>query len=286
MRRLFVSYWDLLRGLIRSDITLLSIFPSCASVVLAANNSLSKILSASLLVTIGAVFMHTIGCVINDILDRDIDSKVQRTKNRPLADGRLTVKNATILIMLMLPVPCALLLFTNPLTCYLSVICAIGAALYPLMKRITTCPQIFLGIVWNFGVLIGCAIVANKLTLGCILMYIGCAFWTVAFDTIYAHQDKECDAILGVGSSALKFGDKSRAYILGMNIITIIMWTSCGIVSRLNWPFYMCMLGAIGVFYYQYRCTDFDSPEKCMHMFLMNILAGWWLFFGVCLGSL
>ncbi|MEH0831048.1 4-hydroxybenzoate octaprenyltransferase [Anaplasma bovis] len=284
MRHILLSCRDLIR-LKSSDITLLAILPSCASVVLAAD-SLIKILSAFLLVIVGGLSMRSIGCAINDIFDRDIDSKVQRTKNRPLADGRLTVRNAVILVVLLLPVPCALLLFTNLLSCYLSVICAIGVVLYPLMKRFTTCPQIFLGIVWNFGVLIGSAIVANRLTLESIFLYIGCAFWTVAFDTMYAHQDKKYDAILGLGSSALKFGDKSRTYILRMNLITITMWLSCGIISGLSWLYYVCILTILGVFYYQYRCADFDNPEKCMHMFKANIYVGWLLLFGVCLGSL
>lgn len=275
-------YSDLLR-LQSSEISLLASFPACAGVALVSGGVLETV-GLCLLIMVAAVAVRSAGCVINDIFDRNIDGHVARTKNRPLASGRLTVRHALVALVPLVGVACLILLLTNALSFYLSVFCALGIVVYPLMKRFFSYPQVVLGIVWNCGVLIGSAMAADKITLGAVLIYIGCVFWTTAFDTIYAHQDKKDDAALGLKSTALKFGDNARIYVRRLYLLTITMWTSAGFVSLLGWPYYVAMLLCVGIFYYQYKKTDFDNADRCMYMFKTNIYAGAMLFVGVCLG--
>lgn len=275
-------YVDLLR-LRSSEISLLATFPACASVALVSQSILQTV-GLCLLITVASVVVRSAGCVINDVFDRDIDGHVVRTINRPLPSGRLTVRDALSALIPLVSVACLILLFTNALSFYLSVLCALGIVLYPLTKRFFAYPQFVLGIVWNFGVLIGSAMAANKVALGAVLVYIGCMFWTTAFDTIYAHQDKKDDAALGLKSTALVFGANTGLYVRRLYLLTITMWTSAGFVSRLGWSYYAFMLLCSGIFYYQYKKTDFDNPSRCMYMFKTNIYVGMLLFVGVCFG--
>ncbi|WP_010265190.1 MULTISPECIES: 4-hydroxybenzoate octaprenyltransferase [Anaplasma] len=267
------------------EITLLAAFPALASISI-ASNSIAKTLWLFVLSAVGAAIVRTAGCVINDIFDRKIDAKVRRTKNRPLASGALTVPQALKVLLLLVGIALGILLLTNAMTFYLSTFFAVGIVLYPLMKRYFSYPQFFLGFVFNCGVLIGSAMAANKLVLGSILLYIGCIFWTTAYDTIYACQDKEDDAILGLGSTAVKFGANTKRYIGRLYILTTTMWVSTGVISSLGAAYYVCMLGIAGIFYYQYAKSDFDSPSRCMYMFRINMYVGLLLFLGAFLGKI
>ncbi|MFV9838536.1 MAG: 4-hydroxybenzoate octaprenyltransferase [Aaplasma endosymbiont of Hyalomma asiaticum] len=279
---LLLPYFELMR-LRSSEITLLATFPTCASIAMVSESPL-KAFWLFIFVSFAALVVRSTGCVINDIFDRDIDFHVARTKSRPIASGQLTTMNAVCILIPLLCVIGIVLLFINKLSFYLSMICGVGVVIYPLTKRFFAYPQFVLGIVWNFGILIGSAIAINKIALGPVLLYIGCIFWVTAFDTIYAHQDKEYDAALGVGSTALKFGGNTGKYIKRLYIITITMWFCAGIVAYLGWPYYLCMLACMAVFYYQYKKTDFDNPQRCMYMFKANIYVGVLLFLGACLG--
>ncbi|MFV9924019.1 MAG: 4-hydroxybenzoate octaprenyltransferase [Anaplasma ovis] len=277
-------YFSLLR-LHSAEISLLAAFPTFASISIASSSTV-KTLWLFVLSMFGAVVIRSAGCVINDIFDRKIDAKVKRTKKRPLASGTLTVSQALKVLCLLVGIALGILLLTNTMTFYLSILFAVGIVLYPLAKRYFSYPQFFLGLVFNCGVLIGSAMAANKLVLGSVLMYIGCVFWTTAYDTIYACQDKKDDAILGLGSTAIKFGDDIRLYIRKLYILTTTMWVSAGVISSLGAAYYVCMLGIAGIFYYQYAKSDFDSPSRCMYMFKINIYVGVLLFLGAFLGRI
>ncbi|ASI47813.1 MAG: 4-hydroxybenzoate octaprenyltransferase [Anaplasma ovis] len=277
-------YFSLLR-LHSAEISLLAAFPTFASISIASSSTV-KTLWLFVLSMFGAVVIRSAGCVINDIFDRKIDAKVKRTKKRPLASGTLTVSQALKVLCLLVGIALGILLLTNTMTFYLSIFFAVGIVLYPLAKRYFSYPQFFLGLVFNCGVLIGSAMAANKLVLGSVLMYIGCVFWTTAYDTIYACQDKKDDAILGLGSTAIKFGDDIRLYIRKLYILTTTMWVSAGVISSLGAAYYVCMLGIAGIFYYQYAKSDFDSPSRCMYMFKINIYVGVLLFLGAFLGRI
>ncbi|MDC0349240.1 4-hydroxybenzoate octaprenyltransferase, partial [Alphaproteobacteria bacterium] len=157
---------------------------------------------------IGATLMRGAGCTINDLIDRNIDKKVIRTKNRPLAAGHISPKHAIIFLGLQLALAFGVLLLFNKMTVFLGLMIALPIGIYPLMKRITFCPQIFLGIVFNWGCLMGWSSIHNSLSLSIVLLYLSCIFWTVGYDTIYAFQDYEDDLAIGMKSSALKIGKK------------------------------------------------------------------------------
>ena len=164
---------------------------------------------------IGAVVMRGAGCVVNDIWDRDLDKMVERTRERPLASGAVSVKQAAAFLSLLLMIGAAILLSMNMLTIMLGLLSLPLIALYPAMKRITYWPQLFLGLTFNFGALMGWAAVTGELSAAPLFLYLGGIFWTIGYDTIYAHQDKEDDALAGIKSTALKFGNRSKLWVSG-----------------------------------------------------------------------
>ncbi|AAZ68615.1 4-hydroxybenzoate octaprenyltransferase [Ehrlichia canis] len=265
------------------EIIFLAMFPALASIAL-VSHSVLRACGYMILCVIGAFIMRPAGCIINDIFDRKIDSKVKRTRNRPLANGNLSVVQALKVLGVLLACACLLLACTNMYTVKLSIISMILIVLYPLSKRFFTWPQLLLGIVFNSGVLLGCTMTIGHLTLSAVLLYIGCVFWTIGYDTVYAAQDKEYDIELGLQSTAIKFGNDIRLWIGRLYIITITMWISAGIISMLHPIFYIAILIIGAIFYYQYKKSDFDNPEKCMYMFKVNVYVGLILFLGIVLG--
>ncbi|CEI85270.1 4-hydroxybenzoate octaprenyltransferase [Ehrlichia minasensis] len=279
----FEKYSSLLR-LHSVEIIFLAMFPALASVAL-VSSSVWSACGYMIICIIGAFIMRPAGCIINDIFDREIDSKVKRTKNRPLACGSLNVVQALKVLGVLLACACVLLTFTNMYTVKLSIISVILIVLYPLSKRFFTWPQLLLGLVFNAGVLLGCTMTVGHLTLSAVLLYVGCIFWTVGYDTVYAAQDKEDDIKLGMQSTAIRFGNDIRLWVGRLYIIAVTMWMSAGIISMLHPIFYLAILVIGAIFYYQYRKLDFDNPEKCMYMFKMNICVGFVLFVGTVLGK-
>ena len=282
LKEAFVPYFKLMR-FHSWEITLMATFPTCASVAMVSESPL-KAFGLFVFIAFAALVVRSAGCVINDIFDRNIDSCVYRTKSRPIACGRLSVQNAICVLIPLLCIVGVILLFINKLSMYLSIICGIGVVFYPLTKRFFSYPQFVLGVVWNFGILIGSAMAINEISLGPVLLYIGSIFWMIAVDTIYACQDKEYDAVLGVGSTAIKFGKNTGKYIKRLYILTATMWICAGIVTPMGWPYYVSMFAIMAVFCYQYKKTDFDNPDRCMYMFRVNIYVVMFLFIGACLG--
>ena len=164
---------------------------------------------------IGAVTMRGAGCIINDLWDRDLDAKVERTKSRPLASGAVKPWQAGIFLSVLLFLGLIILVQTSPLTFWLGFLSMAFVASYPYMKRITWWPQAFLGITFNFGVLMGWAAITGGLNVAAFVMYAGAFFWTLGYDTIYAHQDKDDDQMVGIKSTALLFGERSKTYVAG-----------------------------------------------------------------------
>jgi 4-hydroxybenzoate polyprenyltransferase len=161
----------------------------------------------------GAIVMRGAGCVINDLWDRDLDARVERTASRPLASGAVTPWQAALLLAGLLFVGLFVLVQTSSLAFWLGLLSMAFVVSYPYMKRITWWPQAFLGVTFNFGVLIGYAAITGTLSFSCVLMYVGAFFWTLAYDTIYAHQDREDDMMVGIKSTALLFGARSKKWV-------------------------------------------------------------------------
>ncbi|MBO42480.1 MAG: 4-hydroxybenzoate octaprenyltransferase [Rhodospirillaceae bacterium] len=246
--------------------------------------SLHEIAKLALLFLIGSFLMRGAGCTWNDILDRDIDAKVARTATRPLAIGRLRLRHAIVFLVLLLTLSALILLALNDFTKLLAVSSLALVALYPLMKRITYWPQAFLGLTFNWGVLLGYATITDALDPAVLVLYAGAFFWTLGYDTIYAHQDKEDDAMVGVKSTALKFGDRSKIWIGVFYTCTMICFAVAGVMLHLNLVYFIALLFPTTLLFTQVRQVDLDNPQDCLYHFKSNAWIGVWLLGAILIG--
>ncbi len=219
---------------------------------------------------VGAVIMRGAGCVINDLWDRDIDRLVERTRARPLASGAVSPRAAFVFLAALLLLGLLILLQTNLVTILLGFLSLPLIAVYPFMKRITWWPQLFLGIVFNFGALMGWAAVTGAVGLSALLLYIGGIFWTLGYDTIYAHQDKDDDALAGVKSSALKLGSCSRRAVA----VFYALFFLCALLALgaggAGVPAFLVMLGAGAHLFLQVKMWRLDDPACALRVFRSN----------------
>ena len=234
---------------------------------------------------IGAKIMRGAGCTLNDIVDRDIDSKVERTRMRPLPAGLISLRSAFLFLAAQLLLGLVILLQFNGLT----IVTAIGSlaivAIYPFMKRITYWPQVVLGLAFNWGALLGWTSVHNSISLAPILLYLGGISWTLAYDTIYAHQDKDDDALIGVKSTALRFGDATIYWLaffftLALSLIDASLW----LVSA-PLPAHVGVAGAAMHAAWQVSRFDGDDSHMCLKLFRANRMFGVLILLGLLIGS-
>lgn len=259
----------------------LVLFPSLSGILLASTSLSWHTFFHLILFTVGAFLMRPAGCIINDVFDKEIDAHVERTKFRPLASGALNVKQALILLLLLLSTALVILLLTNKTTLILGIISMCMIAIYPLLKRYVWWPQLFLGFTFNMGSLMGSAAIKNQITIESILFYAGCIFWTLSYDTIYAHQDKKDDEKLGMKSTALYFGDTTKSWLKRFYLITLMLWLYAGILSSLNNIFYIALLAVGFIFHRQYKNFNPDDPTQCMSIFKNNSYIGLLIFFSI-----
>jgi len=266
--------------------TWLLLFPGWWSLALAAPPGDLPDGWVMVLFAIGALVMRGAGCTVNDMVDRDFDVKVARTATRPLASGRLSMKQALIFLALQLGVGLIILLQLQPLAIKLGVLSLVLVVAYPFMKRITWWPQAFLGLTFNWGALMGYAAVTNELTWPPVLLYVAGIFWTLFYDTIYAHQDKEDDALIGVKSTARYFGTKTRTWLTSFAIATILLLMLTVTTAGLGW---VAKLGVIGValhLVWQTISCNFDDAKNCRDTFYSNRHIGWILLAGLVIAKL
>ena len=233
---------------------------------------------------IGAVAMRGAGCTLNDIADRDYDGKVARTRLRPLPSGRVSVPQALAFMAAQLAVGAAVLFSLKPLCWWLGLGVLVLIGTYPFMKRITWWPQLFLGLNFNWGALLGWAAVTGSLAWPPILLYLGGIFWTLGYDTIYAHQDKEDDARIGVKSSALALGARTRPFLFAFYAAALALWAAAGIGVDLGVLFWAGLAGAGLQLYWQAAYVNIDDPADCLAKFRSNRIAGWLLLIGIVAG--
>src|SRR5215471_4261394 len=186
-----------------------------------------------LLFALGAVVMRGAGCTLNDIADRDYDGKVARTRLRPIPSGRVSVRQAILFMHVQLAIGAAVLLSLNQASIRLGIAVLALIVTYPYMKRVTYWPQLFLGLNFNWGALTG------ELAWPPLLLYLGGICWTLGYDTIYAHQDKEDDARIGVKSAALALGDRTRPFLFAFYAAAAALWMGAGLASNLGWAFFL-----------------------------------------------
>jgi 4-hydroxybenzoate polyprenyltransferase len=258
--------------------TWLLLFPGWWSIAMAATEWPDWTLLA--LFGIGAVAMRGAGCTLNDLVDRDFDAQVARTRTRPLPSGAVTPRQAVVFLLLQLAVGAAVLLSFDRFAIAVGLAVLVLIATYPFMKRITYWPQLFLGLNFNWGALLGWAAVRGELHLAPALLYAGGIAWTLGYDTIYAHQDKEDDVRIGVKSSALALGARTRPWLFVFYAAAAALWAGAGASAGLAWPYHLGVGLATLQMAWQAARVDVDDPEDCLAKFRSNRLVGWALLLG------
>jgi len=218
----------------------------------------------------GSVVMRGAGCTYNDIVDRDIDAAVARTRGRPIPSGAVSVKSAAIFLAAQCAIGLIILLQLNVFAIALGAASLVLIAIYPFMKRITWWPQAWLGLTFNWGALLGFAAQAGHLALPAWLLYAGCFFWTLGYDTIYALQDVEDDALIGVKSTARLFGARSGRWIAGFYAAAWVLILAAGLSAGFRWPFALLLLAAGAHLAWQVRRLDAADPAVCLRLFRAN----------------
>lgn len=228
------------------------------------------LLALFILFGIGAIAMRGAGCTVNDIVDRKYDARVERTKSRPIPSGQVSVKAALAFTGLQCLCGLAVLLQFNVFAIVLGMSSVLLIVVYPFMKRITYWPQAVLGLTFNWGALLGWAVMTGSLSLAPMVLYAAGFCWTLGYDTIYAHQDKEDDALLGLKSTALKFGDNTKAWISMFYVLTIVLIGLSGHLVGAGLVFFIG-LGAGGLhLVWQILTLDIDDSERCLLLFRSN----------------
>ena len=253
----------------------LLLWPCWWSVALAARAS-EEFIDPFLLIlfAIGAFAMRSAGCIYNDILDRDIDAKVARTKNRPLASGQISLFGAILCAFALCLVGLAVLLQFNAFAVALG-FGSLGIVLiYPLMKRVTFWPQAVLGLAFSWGALMGWAASFGDLAIAPLFLYAASVAWTIGYDIIYSHQDKEDDAVIGLKSTALRFGEATRWWLCAFYGLALGGLAFAGWLVNAGFWFYCGMIVAAGHLCWQVATLDIDDPQNCLQRFRSNNLFG------------
>jgi len=240
-----------------------------------------------LLFFLGSVLMRSAGCIVNDILDKEFDAKVFRTKDRPIASGKVSIKLGIFYSLLLCFLALLVLLNFN----YFTIILALGsmplAFTYPLMKRFTYWPQLFLGITFNYGLILGWTAVKGQVDLVIVVFYIGAIFWTLGYDTIYGFQDIKDDEIIGLKSTSIRF--KNKPYLLlfscySIFLLSLIITSYFMELNKLSLSAFFLLL--MQMYYFQLNKLDIDNPSSCLKIFKSNNYLGFIVFFGLLIGKI
>ena len=268
--------------------TWLLLFPGWWSLALATSDwsSPGYTLWLYILFGLGAMVMRGAGCTFNDITDRDFDARVARTADRPIPSGAISVRQAYLYMVLLSLIGFLVLIQFNRFAVGVGVASLALVAIYPFMKRITFWPQFVLGLTFNWGALLGWAAVQGDLQLPAIILYGAGIFWTLGYDTIYAHQDKEDDLLVGIKSSALKLGRHTRPWLFIFFAGAAALIGVAGWLAALSWPFYVALALASGQLVWQAGDIDIDDPDDCLRKFKSNRLFSWTLLAGIILGQI
>ena len=245
------------------------------------NQNLNILIHFIILFFLGSVLMRSAGCIFNDIIDKDFDKKVKRTKSRPIASGKISIKQAFIYVLILCATAFLILLQFNKLTIVLGISSMFLAFSYPFMKRFTYWPQLFLGITFNWGIVMAWAAVTNVISQEIIVLYISAIFWTLGYDTIYGAQDMSEDEIIGLKSTSIKFKNNIKlflgiSYLITMILMTYLFNTYIGI----NFFTFLLIIFS-GSLYYQVFMFNKKSPKNILKLFKLNNFSGLILFLGI-----
>ena len=238
------------------------------------NNETSLYLKYIILFFLGSVLMRSAGCIFNDIVDRDFDKKVERTKIRPIASGKISVLESFIYIVLLCLIALLILLQFNKLTIVLGMGSMILAFTYPFMKRITYWPQLFLGLTFNWGIIMGWTALTNNISLEPFLLYASAIFWTLGYDTIYGLQDIHDDEIVGVKSASIKFKNNPKVFVASCYCLCVLFILIMFFMMELNKYILFFSIPFITSLFYQIKIFDIKNEKSCLTAFRFNNFSG------------
>jgi 4-hydroxybenzoate polyprenyltransferase len=265
--------------------TWLLLFPCWWGLALATPVDGRNAWPSALLFALGALIMRGAGCTYNDILDRDFDARVARTALRPIPGGQVSVPAAIVFLGAQLLIGLGILLQFNGFTVWLGIASLLLVFAYPLMKRVTYWPQAFLGLTFNWGALMGWAAAYGSLDRSALLLYAGGVAWTLHYDTIYAHQDKEDDALIGVKSTALKFGAATKPWLWLFSAAAVLLFGLALATAQFGWPAWIGLAAVALHLAWQVRAVDLGDPADCLAKFRANRWIGWMLLAGILAGG-
>ena len=251
------------------------------------DSELGKFYFYSLLFLLGSMLMRSAGCIVNDIVDKNFDKKVERTKNRPIASGKVSVKSAIIYSFVLCGLAFLVLINFNKFTILMALLSMPLAFTYPLMKRFTYWPQLFLGITFNYGLVLAWISINNSINLVPIIFYFGAIFWTLGYDTIYGYQDIKDDEIIGVKSTSIKFKNNPKKFISLCYIFFFLSLILVGFLMNFKISFYISLI--ITFFhlgFYQIKNLEVSNPNMCLIKFKSNNLLGLIVFINILIGKI
>ena len=250
------------------------------------SNNLNNYFFYLILFFLGAVLMRSAGCIVNDIFDKEFDKRVLRTKNRPIASNKISVKLATLYALGLCFFALLILLNFNTYTIILALGSMPLAFTYPLMKRFTYWPQVFLGITFNYGLILGWTATKGQIDIAPIIFYLGAIFWTLGYDTIYGFQDIKDDEIIGLKSTSIKFkNNPHNLLILCYSIFLLILFT-VGVIMELNKYYFLALIFIFLQIYFQLKRLSIKNSEKCLTIFKSNNFLGLLVFLSLIIGKI
>ena len=251
------------------------------------SNDIKTFIKFGLLFFFGSVLMRSAGCIINDILDKDFDTKVERTKNRPIASGKISIKLSLLYASMLCLIAFIVLIQFNFFTIVLALLSMPLAFTYPLMKRYTYWPQLFLGITFNYGLILGWTSINSEISIIATIFYFGAIFWTLGYDTIYGFQDIKDDEIIGVKSTSIKFKKNPKIFILICYLIFILTLIYLGIFMNFSKIYYGgLIIISMHLFLYQIINLNINYQKSCLRIFKSNNFLGLIIFLNLIVGKI
>ena len=227
---------------------------------------------------LGSVLMRSAGCIFNDIVDRDFDKKVKRTKERPIASGKISIVGALIYIILLCLIALLILLQFNLLTILLGMSSMVLAFCYPFLKRITYWPQLFLGLTFNWGIIMGWSSMLNNISIEPIILYLAAIFWTLGYDTIYGFQDMHDDEIIGIKSTSIKFKNNAKVFVGTCYSLCVLFVLILYHIMEIDKYLLVLSVFFISTLIYQIKFFKIYNPKSCLVAFKINNLTGIFIF--------